>query len=245
MKVIATDYDGTLSYNGIDEQKREAIALWRKNGNLFGVVSGRGLQSIKKRLLEDKIEVDFLIANNGAAVCDGKGNLLNEKLCTCKGIKELLEFVFYSGCMHARIDTNNGSFTVKRKEEQGEGEYTTDTLPLIKSFTQISVLFETHEDSKRVSKSLSESFLNLYNPIGSRRWIDIVANGVCKSKALHKLKEIYGINKEDIITVGDSENDIDMLKNFKSFAMENALDEVKKVSGGTVKDITEIISQYM
>ena len=29
MKIIATDYDGTLNHNGIDDKKRSAIMEWR------------------------------------------------------------------------------------------------------------------------------------------------------------------------------------------------------------------------
>ena len=42
MKIIASDYDGTLNHGGIDDIKRNAISEWRKAGNLFGLVSGRG-----------------------------------------------------------------------------------------------------------------------------------------------------------------------------------------------------------
>ena len=42
MKIIASDYDGTLNHGGIDDKKRNAIKEWRKAGNLFGIVSGRG-----------------------------------------------------------------------------------------------------------------------------------------------------------------------------------------------------------
>ena len=43
MKILASDYDGTLNYNGIDDRKRMALDKWRTAGNLFGLVSGRGL----------------------------------------------------------------------------------------------------------------------------------------------------------------------------------------------------------
>ena len=42
MKLIATDYDGTLNYNGVGTETIEAIRKWRQAGNAFGVVSGRG-----------------------------------------------------------------------------------------------------------------------------------------------------------------------------------------------------------
>jgi hydroxymethylpyrimidine pyrophosphatase-like HAD family hydrolase len=41
MKIIASDYDGTLNHGGIGEEKRNAIKKWREKGNKFGIVSGR------------------------------------------------------------------------------------------------------------------------------------------------------------------------------------------------------------
>jgi len=41
MKIIASDYDGTLNEGGMDEEKRLAIRKWQEAGNLFGIVSGR------------------------------------------------------------------------------------------------------------------------------------------------------------------------------------------------------------
>ena len=50
MKILGSDFDGTLNYGGIDEAKCEAIGAWRRAGNLFGPVSGCGpgfLQSLR------------------------------------------------------------------------------------------------------------------------------------------------------------------------------------------------------
>jgi len=40
-KIIATDYDGTLTIDGIPPRVIEAIEKFRAEGNLFGVVTGR------------------------------------------------------------------------------------------------------------------------------------------------------------------------------------------------------------
>ena len=53
MKLIGSDYDGTLNHGGIDEAKLSAIRRWREAGNLFGVVSGRGPEFLAE--LTDKL----------------------------------------------------------------------------------------------------------------------------------------------------------------------------------------------
>ena len=41
MKIICSDYDGTLNHGGITDEKLSAIRKWQENGKLFAVVSGR------------------------------------------------------------------------------------------------------------------------------------------------------------------------------------------------------------
>ena len=38
MKIIASDYDGTLNYNGIDEKKKKALKKWHGSGHLNSFV---------------------------------------------------------------------------------------------------------------------------------------------------------------------------------------------------------------
>lgn len=62
----------------------------------------------------------------------------------------------------------------------------------------------------------------------SSRNIEITKKGVSKGKAVEKLAEYYGIKREEIIAIGDSENDISMIE-FAGLgvAMGNALDKIK------------------
>ena len=68
MKIIASDYDGTLNYGGIDDKKREAIKKWRDYGNIFTIVSGRGPADALRIQEKDKLSIDYFIAANGALI---------------------------------------------------------------------------------------------------------------------------------------------------------------------------------
>ena len=59
-------------------------------------------------------------------------------------------------------------------------------------------------------------------------YLDVVANGVSKGKALTELAGRLGIDRENIYAVGDNMNDVDMLMAAgNSFAVENAEEAVK------------------
>ena len=49
MKILASDYDGTLRTEELVAEKDiEAIARFSKAGNLFGIVTGRSMESLQK-----------------------------------------------------------------------------------------------------------------------------------------------------------------------------------------------------
>ena len=93
MKIIASDYDGTLNYGGIGDEKRNAISLWRKKGNKFGLVSGRGLKNLIDIPEEDGFECDFILASNGAVIAEADGTVLKDVRCDGSLAKPLIDFI--------------------------------------------------------------------------------------------------------------------------------------------------------
>ena len=57
--------------------------------------------------------------------------------------------------------------------------------------------------------------------------------------------ELFGGVYDDVITVGDNVNDIDMIREFRSYAMENGVDEVKCLADVIVSDVTEIFAKEL
>ena len=67
MKLLATDYDGTLcyGYGDVMPEDLDAIRRWKEAGNLFAVVTGRSGLSIHRELDKYDLNPDFIICNNG------------------------------------------------------------------------------------------------------------------------------------------------------------------------------------
>ena len=57
--------------------------------------------------------------------------------------------------------------------------------------------------------------------------------------------EFFGGKYEDVITVGDNINDTDMLREFRSYAMESGVESVKALADGIVSNVTEIFEKEM
>lgn len=65
------------------------------------------------------------------------------------------------------------------------------------------------------------------------QWLDCVPQSSGKGSAIAFIQKLLNISKEETLAFGDNQNDIEMLKQAgKSFAVENARDELKQVASG-------------
>lgn len=62
MKILGSDYDGTLTVGGITERKIEAVNNWRACRNRFGIIIGRN-NELRQSLNNNapRLEVNFFV----------------------------------------------------------------------------------------------------------------------------------------------------------------------------------------
>ena len=53
------------------------------------------------------------------------------------------------------------------------------------------------------------------------------------------------MSKENIFTIGDSYNDIEMIKNFNGYCVNNAKEEIKKISQKQYKSVSKLIEELL
>lgn len=243
MKIIASDYDGTFNHGGVDETKRNAVKRWRKAGNLFGIVSGRGAEDLIEIPERNRFEYDFLIASNGAVILNKDGTVAAESRCGGELALPLLEFIFSLGCTWASVHTGFKCIIDLDDNERLEGEFSLETLPVIPWFNQISTILPDDESARRVTAAVKEKFGEQLNPLQNGRCIDIVSVDINKAKGLYKFLELIGADYKDLITVGDNINDMHMIAEFRSYAMQNAVQSVKDIADYEIEGITELIEK--
>lgn len=241
MKIIASDYDGTLNYGGVSDASREAISRWRKEGNLFGIVSGRGIHALLSIVRHEKFECDFLLANNGATICRSDGTVLRETRCDGKIAVPLLELLFELGCPVGYINAEPPLTVRADGEELRDGEFRLGVLPELPYFNQVSTILPNNDEAARVTAIVRERFSEQLNPLQNGRCIDIVPAGMNKAQGLYGLLEEFGASYGDIITVGDNINDTDMIREFRSYAVANALHEIKELANAVIPGVAELI----
>ena len=246
MKIIGSDYDGTLNHNGIDDAKRKTIEKWRAAGNVFAIVSGRGVEDMVKIYAEKKFGCDYFVADSGAVIMTPDGTVISEVRCDGSIAKPLITKLFEIGCDSAFVHTEFPCSIFADEEDVKEKcGIPFEDMPEIPWFTQISTFLPDLESADRVTATIRELFGDKVNPMQNGTCIDIVRNDMNKAKGLYILAEHLGAKYEDIIAVGDNTNDRDMIAEFRSYAMENGNDLIKELADYIISDVTELIEKEL
>lgn len=242
MKIIASDYDGTLNHGGIDDAKRAAVAEWQQKGNLFVVVTGRDKFFCPAMKEDSGINMDYYLACNGALILDRAFNTIEETRIGKAVIVPLLEYLFTLNCDWGHICAEESTRIYNPDcADAPENAHTLADAEKIEFCNQISTALPTFDEAARVTAAIKEKFGDVLNPLQNGTCIDIVPVGMDKAQGIYRLLKICGAQYEDVITVGDNVNDIAMLREFYSYAMENGVDAVKQIADRTTPSVTQLI----
>ena len=240
-KLIAVDMDGTLlnSESVITEATKTAILQAIDAGVIFVVSTGRpmrGVESVNALFPQDMPFIVF----NGAAVVMGKSReVLFNKYLGLASAKEIFEagtsrnlpVVLWTG---ERLWVNR-ECDITRKYQQISGADMTvigSTEELEGDISKI-VWIGTVEEIDKLQHEMSLLLGSAVNCHTSRpEFLEFVSNEADKGSAMAEIGRIYGIDKSEMIAIGDGYNDVSMLKYAGlSVAMQNAPDDIKAICG--------------
>lgn len=247
MKIIASDYDGTLNYNGIDEAKRSAIRKWRDAGNLFVLVSGRHSANVRQLHIDQQFPCDYFIGSNGAVIRNSENEVLHSDCCDMDMLLPLIRFLFALGCPYALVHGEQDWFYTYPEPSlmPREPACTLETMPEVTCYTQVTTQMPTESEAVSIAQKVRECFGDRFNPLQNGTSVDIVRADVNKAGGLSRLLELTGAEHGDMITVGDNINDSDMLREFKSYAMENGVPAIKELADFVTPGVAELIEREL
>ena len=242
MKILASDFDGTLNNRGDWPELHGALRRWKEAGNVFGVVSGRGVNDILSHVRECGVECDFLLGDSGSTLSDGKGNVVDRTVMPGILSRTVIGYLFEVGCEWATV-RGDREYWIRSDTASGHGEKMLfrDTEPL-GWFSQVSTSLPTVQEADEVISLLGKRFGDTLNFLRNGTCIDIVRGDMNKAVGLKKLFGFFGAGKNDIITVGDNVNDADMIREYRSYAVENAVREIRELAGTVVPGVTDLIN---
>ena len=227
MKVLASDFDLTLYVDDLEIVKKNVMAIryFMKNGNLFGIITGRNYSDIKVLLNQYDIPYHYLICQDGAKLFDSMDycfstvSLSREDIVRIVPVLEEYHFDYYL--------------------DDGYNE-TTNMDDCVKV---VGVIGNRREEAQKVVDILIKegfyAYLSMY-------YINILDSSVNKKNALEKLLVHADCYKEDLYVIGDSVNDLEMLTSFQGAIMKNhskELDHLGKKSYNTLYEYIEEVER--
>ncbi|MEW6592953.1 MAG: phosphoglycolate phosphatase [Candidatus Hadarchaeota archaeon] len=202
IKLIMTDVDGTISFEGreLDLKGVEALRRAESSGIPVGLATGN--------ILPFAEAASVLIGVSGPIIAEDGGVIFYQ----ATGRKEVLG---------ARAEADRGLAALER--EFGPLKQTRNSPDRLTGLT-----LEREVALEDVRKALKRKGFDLV-AVDSGFAIHIKSPEVNKGGALRRLAEMMGVPLDNIAAIGDGQNDVEMLQAAGvSFAVANASDEVKK-----------------
>lgn len=235
-RLIAIDLDGTLltKEKNIPQRAKEDIIEASKKGIKVILCTGRTKQGMIRFYKE--LELDSLmIASGGAEVFDSSEKALFTKYLDPVQAKELLIFAYENG-IHGQVYMDDKLMFKERSKysELYEKRYGRPGLVvpdlLEKEIITPKVLFVAEEERMPwIRSSVNEKFPMLATMRSDPMYLEMTDPAVSKGAGLRFVAGYYGIDRKDIIAVGDSEIDLSMLEIAGlSAVVENAEETAKR-----------------
>lgn len=227
-KLVALDMDGTLlnSRHEISAENKEVIKACIEKDVKFVLISGREIESIKH--YSDILGLDtYLTGYNGSLITNNDGdkvvfsNTLNPRL-----VKTVIEEAYKANkfiivfLQDGILVSDNSSkwyknyldFTIANPTVVDDLLLYLDEKDKWDEINKIC-LSDDHKEliafKGAIEPRVKEEFTLLFSlPF----FLEVFNGDVSKGLALEKLAHYYGVNREEVLAIGDGENDISMIK---------------------------------
>lgn len=238
-KMVALDLDDTLlnDKGQITDENRNAIKKATQLGVKIIIVSGRSYSSTKQYINDLGLE-HLTVSLNGAYVMEPCGDKIFFSCPIDSNIgyeilklleKQDIHVNFYEGeKVLCAKETDHAKYYMSLNNIKIEF---VDSLSEYSKNSQIGKLLLIDERDKldKIKASLADKFDVSVNITFSKpNFLEIYDKHASKGKAVLKVAQEYGIKPEEIIAMGDGENDISMIRAVgMGIAMGNARESVK------------------
>lgn len=246
MKILASDFDGTLYVNNeISEKNKKAIKKLQDAGHLFGLCTGRPLMGVEK--FAEGVQFDFYILSTGAVVLNKDKEDIKRATYAIEVADRIAEIAYLEAIVMILYDYKMHFYKQIGKKKAG------DIIPVvvvdsfkelgIETIETMSILCNKEDKAREMAAIINDKYGDVCSAHQNIDAVDIVPKNCSKATGLHNLQEYYRLQDEDIYVIGDSYNDIVMFEASKhSFSFPYAPKEVSDKAERIVEDIAEAIT---
>lgn len=275
IQLILSDVDGTLinEEGHVSERTRNVVQQLSNQGYLFGIATGRHLASARGIAKECGLNPDEapIIALNGLIVEHrSEGYYVKEDYLdyeTCQSLSQIAEnyymgiLFFYDDDVYYIMDDRSiedykvglrpNMLRFYQEKVNMHRIYSVDELkPFFEreAFLRKVVMIQNAEYTELVKERIAKDICDdIHFMMVGPGWAEIMPSHVNKGDALLRYAKHMGINPKEIMTFGDSDNDLTMLlQSGHGVAMENARNSVKIVADAiTDHHIEDGVAKYL
>jgi len=255
IKLIASDLDGTIIDNqdSISQDNLEAIDNLHKSNIPFVICTGK-TYAISKDICKS-LHANYGIFGNGSQIINlATGEEISKKTLTFDEIKSCFSTIEKYN-LHVHVYTENGIITTNplymdlRNSILFPGKIKFEIVNSVLDYIQkenvavFKLIVSSPSDLSKIKTDLEKvsslTILHIYKTgvykdkvINKEyEYLDISPLNVTKGNALKFLTNYLNLEKDNILSIGDNLNDIDMFQSSGiGAAVSNAYDEVKKVA---------------
>lgn len=239
IKLIATDIDGTILKHNYEfnQEVKDCISTLTKHGIKIVLVTGRMYSATQHIVKELGLETPVVSYQGG--LIKHKGETLYEKNLHSKCVKEIINWAKKNN-IHVNLYLNDELYvekdntTIQRYIRQGISNFVVKSFDEIKLEKINKMVLIDFEDENKVTMwrdYLATKYTDLHIIKSTPHFCEVCHAEATKAYAVNFLKNYWGLKKEEIMTIGDQNNDIELLKaGGIKVAMGNATDELKAVA---------------
>ncbi|NUJ89758.1 HAD family hydrolase [Plantibacter sp. MCCC 1A11337] len=250
--LIALDIDGTVLHEdgslslSVADEVRRVVSL----GHIVTLATGRSWESTRPVLEELELTPQYVVCANGALIMkrdESKPDSYERFFTETFDPTEVLGLIqphLSEGSYMVEYPDGFRKYTVGVEDWNLENAIEVPFEELVTSpVTRVVVVSPSHDEEEflRIVDEIGLSQVSY--AIGWTAWLDIAPKGVNKATALERVREWLGLERSQMVAVGDGRNDVDMLgwaaAGGRGVAMGQAPEEVLAVASevtGTVTD---------
>lgn len=238
IKMVATDIDGTIVKWGCDytDGVKKTIKKLCENGIKVVLVTGR-MHCATIHVAKD-LGIDTpIVSYQGGLIKNQDGGTLYQQNLSEDYAKQIIDWarqndIHINLYLDDKLYVEQDNDFVRRYTDGKFISYEVCSFDDLKIENVNKILAIDFNDENRVTNwvgELNKSFPELYVVKSTPYFCEIGSCNAKKSSGVEFLAKQWGIKKEEILTIGDQDNDIELLKaGGIPVAMGNASEELKK-----------------
>ncbi len=232
--ILFSDFDRTLFFRDEPEKTNtniEAIRKWKNAGHDFCIATGRSYPSVTEETPAMKELCDYYIVDCGSILLDRSANILRSTSFEPEIVSRMLKtFEYFPETPFVVYFTQNSE------------EYSRPDADI----TKLQFWFKDTRLIPVATNALSLlpvfAFYSISSPdrpieAGHRGFVEVSPKTAGKSDAINYLVQTRNYQPANIITVGDSENDISMINDYNGYMVKGSIIDQ---SGGNFKSTPSV-----